>query len=511
MNVLIRVLLTCCLLALGLATATSAWAVDAVDDSYTLNPADVLFDGQEDYFLLSPSPLFNNDLDFNSGNVDQVALDASITVISGAGDIRVIPGSTPEFRYYPGTAPGFGTAVFSYTLTDPQPPQGPTSDTATITISFTGADDPCLNADSEFCSESLTDSERSQHLSTVAAQTEAMIGMQQRMADQLRSRFSELRNGTNRLSLNHFNARIYGESLALGQWSQEGLNEITGGGASDSIGDMEPWGVFVNGSVAVGERDSDDATIGYDADGYNVSLGLDYRFSEALVWGGALGLGNDELEFGRNLGKQESDLTSLATFINFYPGDTTYVDALLIYGLADIDTRRNILDETAQGSTEGDVWSAALSAGYEMVSDAWQYGAFTRLEYVKASVDGYSEQGSSNDFSVAGHDKTSTELAVGGRIGRAFSLESCVMVPALDLEWVHQFESDARLLGVSLEGVEPVFGAYDEGFDQGHANVGLSLSAVYEAGVSSFVRAETTVADDIMTLQTYSAGMRWEF
>ena len=55
------------------------------------------------------------------------------------------------------------------------------------------------------------------------------------------------------------------------------------------------------------ERDSDDATIGYDADGYNVSLGLDYRFSEALVWGGALGLGNDELEFGRNLGKQESD------------------------------------------------------------------------------------------------------------------------------------------------------------------------------------------------------------
>lgn len=508
MNVLIRVLLTCCLMALGMASATRVFAAIAVDDSFTLNPDDFFLDGQgQPYYLLTP---LGNDSDFSANTLDITAMESSIVFTQGGGTIDIVNASIVEYRFYPDS-----TAVpseFTYDLIDPQ--TSPPSSRATVTVSFTSApsvDDPCTNADSEFCSESLTDSERSQHLSTVAAQTEAMIGMQQRMADQLRSRFSELRNGTNRLSLNHFNARIYGESLALGQWSQEGLNEITGGGASDSIGDMEPWGVFVNGSVAVGERDSDEATIGYDADGYSVSLGLDYRFSEALVWGGALGLGTDELEFGRNLGKQESDLTSLATFINFYPGDTTYVDALLIYGLADIDTRRNILDETAQGSTEGDVWSAALSAGYEMVSDAWQYGAFTRFEYVKASVDGYSEQGSSNDFSVAGHDKTSTELAVGGRIGRAFSLESCVMVPALDVEWVHQFESDARLLGVSLEGVEPVFGAYDEGFDQGHANLGVSVTSVYAGGMSSFVRAETTVADDIMNLQTYSAGMRWEF
>ncbi len=382
-----------------------------------------------------------------------------------------------------------------------------------VLASVAAAEDPCedpRNVNAAFCA-SVDAEERALQLSMVAAQTEAVIGMQQRMAEQLRSRFSQLRNGTNRLSINHFNTRMYSQSLALSPWVQEGLQHSSGGGAGESLAAIEPWGVFVSGTIAVGERESDSATTGYDSDGYSFSLGTDYRFSDALVWGAALGVGADELEFGSRRGKQDSDLTSLATFLNFYPSDTTYVDALLLYGLADLDTRRNILNQTAAGSTDVSVLSLALSGGYEISEGAWQYGAYSRIEYVRADVDGYSEQGSSANLTVSGHHSTSAELALGGRIGRAFSLDSAVLIPTIDLEWVHQFESDSRLVGVSVEPVIGVFGAYDEGFDQGHANVGLSLSAVYAQGVSSYVRAETTVADDIMNLQTYSAGIRWEF
>lgn len=506
MHTLTRIILICCALALGLSGATRVLAAVAVDDAYFFDGMSPVLDEEGIYYYPLLPPQANDTVTAianASVSISQPSVGGSITELTS--------NNASEFRYYPGTF--IGTAIFNYTLFD----SGDSSTDNGVIIIQVGAgspefDDACGQdqTTTSFCTE-LNTIQRSQQLSTIAAQTDVLKGLQSRQANHLRGRFSELRQGANPASVSGLNAQIYGEYLALGQWSQSYLNEMTGGGASDSLGAMNPFGFFVTGTLSVGERDGDVSTVGYDSDGYNLTFGLDYRLSDALVWGAALGLAKDEIEFSSNLGEQATDMVSLATFVNYYLSEKVYLDALMIYGQGDLDTTRNILGETARGTTDSDVWSFAVSAGYDATNGAWQYGAFSRLEYSKANVDGYSETGSSYDLSVSSHGSKSAELALGGRIGHAFSLASCVLVPSLDVEWVNQFESDGRLIGVGVEDISSTFGAYDEGFDKSYANAGLSVSAVFEAGLSMFLRAESNFADDQMALKTYSGGVRWEF
>lgn len=507
MNTFTRILLTCCVMAMCLLGATRVLAAVAVDDDYFFDGMSPLQDEQGvPYYRLEPPQANDTVTDAANASVSNISQPSF-----GGSIFEVTSGNGSEFRYYPGDF--IGTASFDYTLFDSG---DQSSDTGIITIQV-GAGTPalgdgCENADtaSEFCN-GLNAIQRSQQLSIIAAQTEALLGLQGRQAKLLRNRFSELRNGTNQASVSGLNASIYGQNLALGQWSQSSLNDMTGGGASDSIGDMGRLGFFVNGAVAIGEREGDVSTSGYDSDGYNLLFGADYRLSDTLVLGGALGMAKDEIDFARDMGEQAADMISLASFINYYLNDNVYVDGLVIFGQSDLDTERNMLGETAIGTTDGNVWTVAISSGYEATQGAWQYGGYGRVEYSKADVDGYSETGSSFDMTVSDHASKSAEMALGGRVGHAFSLASCVLVPSLDVEWVTQFEDDGRLIGVGVEGISESFGAYDEGFDKSYANAGLSVSAVFAAGLSSFIRAESNFSDDLMTLRTYSGGVRWEF
>ena len=67
-------------------------------------------------------------------------------------------------------------------------------------------------------------------------------------------------------------------------WSGDSL-----GGLSAGDSNANRWGMFINGIYGTGDKDTVGNEDGFDYDAYGLTAGLDYRYSDALVAGVALG------------------------------------------------------------------------------------------------------------------------------------------------------------------------------------------------------------------------------
>ena len=274
-------------------------------------------------------------------------------------------------------------------------------------------------------------------------------------------------------------------------------------------------GFFINGNFSAGDREESVLSSGYDQDGYNFTSGIDYRLSLNLVIGAALGIAKEDTEFASNRGEQSADATSFSFYGNYFPSNSLYADWLLMLTQGDLDIDRNVnvgvISEVARADTEGDLWSFAGTVGYHWNTGPWELDGYGRVEYTNLEIDAYSETGSSFDLSVLDQEAKSLEAALGFKVARVVSLESGVLVPSLDLEWLSQFEDDARFIGVNMEQLSTGFAVEDEGADSSYFNAAFSLSSVFANGFSAYLRVESQLGDDYLGRTTYGGGLRWEF
>lgn len=331
----------------------------------------------------------------------------------------------------------------------------------------------------------------------------------------IRSRIREIRSGANQVSVNGLNATIFGQSTPLAQAFQSELNEtLSGGAAGDNF--ITPWGFFINGNVAFGESDNEDDRPDYEQDGYNVSMGVDYRFSESLVAGVAAGFSRADMEFRGDLGEQDTSSYSLSLFGNYYPTDDVYVDGLLMYvdGGLDVDRRISVgsISQNLSSDTDSQQIVLSTSAGYEFSWQKLQGSVYGRVEYSDLTIDAYSERGGSLALAFEEQDTDSLDAAIGGRVGYVFSLSKGVIVPNLELEYVRRREDDFLIQSRFLN--TPTAGSFTllaEEQDTSYMNLSTSLSAVFSGGRSGFFRYETMLGQSNYDVSAYTLGFRMEF
>jgi uncharacterized protein with beta-barrel porin domain len=343
-------------------------------------------------------------------------------------------------------------------------------------------------------------------------QARAMWQLQRQQSGNIQSRLREVRSQRNQISVDGLNAAILGESLPLGQVLQ---GVLRGGSAGD--GELAtPWGVFINGRISMGEAKETDQRPGYDQDGYDLTLGLDYRFDDTLVLGAASGIGKSDTDFTSMQGQQDARSFSLISFGNFYPTDNLYIDGLAMWTQGDLDVKRRIavgsIQQNLSSDTESRQLTAAASVGYEFNHQRWQSSVYGRLEYSDLTIDGYTESGGSLALTVGEQSTHSFTSTLGTRIGYAFSWSRGVIVPALDLEYVkegsdrfsinNQFADAVSAGSFTINAEEP---------DTEYMNLSFSASAVFSGGRSAFVRYETVLLQDSYDFSSYSVGFRTEF
>jgi outer membrane autotransporter protein len=339
----------------------------------------------------------------------------------------------------------------------------------------------------------------------------------------LGSRLSALRSGAVGLSVG---------GLTSASLSEQPLGYSGGAASADDGGPVilgdERLGVFFNGTYNRGDRDPSANEDGFDFDSWGFTAGVDYRVMDGAAVGLALGYSENDTDIDNNGGRLDTDTFSTSLYATYFPDEHLYLDGMLTYSSNDYDQKRNIhytlggtpVRQTASADYDGSQWSAAVGGGYQLSNGPWSYGPTARLEYISASVDGYTEKMSNPSAPGGGWatrlddlDQESFTSSLGFQVGRAMSMEWGVLSPQLNLNWVHEFRDDALSINGSFV-ADPNrnrFGIEGDRPDTDYFNGQLALSAQLPGGTSAYVYYSKIFGYRDLDVDSVGAGVRLAF
>ena len=343
------------------------------------------------------------------------------------------------------------------------------------------------------------------------------------------SRLAALRHGASGVSLSGLSINQNGQSLpasALGK----AFAQQKGGAAGDEPGaDLGGrLSIFVNGTINRGDKSRSTQESGFEYDAYDITAGMDYRFTDRFVAGFALGYSSTSSDLNNSGGSLDGSAYNLAGYANYFIGDNVFLDGVVQYGRGSFDMKRNInylipsvTEEffTASASPDAQQWGASIGGGYDFkLNDQGTQATLSgHLNYLKATLDSYDETGAET-FNLHLEQNTLKSLTFnfGGEISHTFSMSWGVLVPRLRADWVHEFEGNSVpingwLLADPIGGTSNSFTYQSDQQDPDYFLLGAGASAVFSHGVQAFLLYQTTLGKENYTDNQIAAGIRFEF
>jgi uncharacterized protein YhjY with autotransporter beta-barrel domain len=149
--------------------------------------------------------------------------------------------------------------------------------------------------------------------------------------------------------------------------------------------------VFVVGDGYSLDGKASGSTDPFDVDSVGATGGLAYSFGSGVA-GLAVNYSRPRVKFGRDTSDTRSDTVQIGGFANFDMGGA-FAQGYVGYGRDDHDVRRAGVVEGMRASTDGSHSLAGAKVGYLMPFGAMRVGPVAMLDYAKAKVDGYTEEG----------------------------------------------------------------------------------------------------------------------
>lgn len=298
-----------------------------------------------------------------------------------------------------------------------------------------------------------------------------------------------------------------------------GADYVGGAAGDDSFSRL---GFFLNTNYGFGDKDRSSEEAGFDFDSYGITAGLDYRFSDSLVAGIALGYTESDADLDGNQGTTEAEGYNLSLYGSYYIA-SFYFDALIGYGEIDYDSDRNIvygaagsavgvINEKVSSDTDGDQINWSLGAGYNWANAGWNANTFVRLEGLKLDVDGYTEAGSALAMAVDDQDIESLQGIVGVQVSLVKSADFGVMVPYASVEYHHEFDDDPRTVTAqyAADVRNQAFQFKSDDSDSNFAVASLGLNFVLQQGNQVFINYDTVLGLEDVSSHIFTVGIRAE-
>lgn len=295
-------------------------------------------------------------------------------------------------------------------------------------------------------------------------------------------------------------------------------------------------GLFATGTVKFGDKDATETAEGFDFTTAGVTVGGDWRFTEAFAAGLAVGYSRFDADFDVTINSppgQElsSDSVTLSLFGTFFPTDQLFFDAIASVGWNFYDsTRRLVVPATPafpainagfSGDFDAFHYGFAANAGYEITYNGLNLTPIARVEYLRAEIDGYTEQtDTALGLTFADTDAESLTVNVGLELNYPISTPIGVLTPLARAEYVHEFLNDQS--GVRIHYTDdPTVGpdglplssfiVSTDPVDRDYGILGAGLAATFPAGWAAFVDYNTVVGLRDFTVHTFNFGVRKSF
>lgn len=131
-----------------------------------------------------------------------------------------------------------------------------------------------------------------------------------------------------------------------------------------------------------------------------LTAGADYKLSDKLVVGAALGYGADRTDVGQNGTRSDASSFTGAVYASLKLFDPVFVDGSVGYGSLGYDNRRYVTGDgsTVSGNRGGSYWFGSLAASLELGRGRIKFAPYVSTDFMNATLNGYSESGPSTQL-----------------------------------------------------------------------------------------------------------------
>jgi len=273
-------------------------------------------------------------------------------------------------------------------------------------------------------------------------------------------------------------------------------------------------GVFLNGNVNFGDRDTTNREPGYDFINTNITAGVDYRVTDNLALGVALGYLNSDIDLSNNLGDINIDGYAVSVYGNFVQNNF-YTDAILSYGDNNFDITRqsNFYNRTARADTDGNQFSAGVNSGYVIRSGNFAYGPTIGLRYDRINIDGYTENGAGSlNMQVRDQDAESFILSAGAQAAVAFNTDVGTVIPNIRASYERELADNNREIVTELvtqPGIPMRTTVGDR--DRDYIKLGIGAQVVFSENALGSIDYETVIGRENFNDQIVRGEIRYQF
>lgn len=363
-------------------------------------------------------------------------------------------------------------------------------------------------------------------------QSESSLLAAQSQFDNIKARIAALRSGTGRTSFGGLALNTSSGRLPIGTMFQSLMQDEAPAGTAKEVGsDFSRWGFFAAGTIGRGDAEAGSLSPAYDFDIGGLTVGADYRKSDKLIFGGTLGYTKQDNDLRGSDGSLGTRGWSVSAYGTYYQQNSWYMDGVFSYGRNSYDIERRVrytitgpsgtttIDQTGHANGDGDSMTFALSVGRDFNKGGWGFGPYLRAMYTEMSFDPLVEE---FDQSIPGvglaleldtRNVTSISSTLGGKLTYAHSTSWGVLIPHVQLEWQHEFESDpseveARFL---FDPLGTPFTIHGDPIDTDFFRFGVGMSFVMTKGRSGFFYYERLISRERFSQNSLALGIRLEF
>ncbi len=327
----------------------------------------------------------------------------------------------------------------------------------------------------------------------------------------------------------------------IGLWTPDGTLPLSflpsafmAGAAEDEQAglDFDRWGFFATGQIGRGEVRAGERSPEFDYDIAGLTFGVDYRFSDRVVAGVALGYSDNDAELAGGRGDVATKGWNLSGYATWYSDNAWYVDGTLMVGRLDYDLQRRVrytitaldggvttIDQVGTSSTDGDVFGTSISVGRDWQKGPWSLSSYVRGQFSRVESDGFVERmqadrpGQGLALAIDSRTTESMTSVIGGRATYILSRDWGILMPNMTLEWEHEFEDDPSRLTArfAFDPTRSVIEQFGDATDSDYFNVGIGVSALFPGGRSAYLYYEELVGASRVSQGLLSLGVRFEF
>lgn len=251
--------------------------------------------------------------------------------------------------------------------------------------------------------------------------------------------------------------------------------------------------VYIVGDTFSRDVSSTSRNLEFDVDGVGASVGVEYGFGNGVV-GIAGNYSRPRAKFTSGAARTETNSYQVGAYAGFGIAGA-FAQGYLGYGSDDHEIERRGVIDSMEANPDGSHWLAGAKAGYLMPVGDFRLGPVVALDYAKAKVDGYTEDG---DAALTLHVDSLNYSALVGSAGVEargdFAGGGVQLRPFAALTIEKDFKGDGRTVHFAQTSAPIIVNSfnYDDRSKKAYARVSGGASAAILTNVALDVAGSAT-------------------